>query len=138
MTQPGPFTEDLFNNPERPQTSAYVANNLISRALGKVSNDVHQKVKMDYHQKVTALQDRKRRQQQIFEELQQQEDFYEGKYYYFVLYTCICLSMSRVCNSTPGASPGFGRGGAKIFFFQISEFACREATCCAWRSHAHC
>ena len=37
-----------------------------------------------------------------------------------------------------GASPGFGRGGAKIFFFQIWEFACREATCCAWRSHAHC
>ena len=29
-------------------------------------------------------------------------------------------------------------GGAKNFFFQIWEFACREATCCAWRSHAHC
>ena len=37
-----------------------------------------------------------------------------------------------------GASTGFGRGGAKNFFFQIWEFACREATCCAWRSHAHC
>ena len=30
-----------------------------------------------------------------------------------------------------GASPGFGRGGARIFF-QIWKFACREATCCAW------
>ena len=28
----------------------------------------------------------------------------------------------------PGASPGFGRGGAKKFFFQIWKFACREAT----------
>ena len=37
-----------------------------------------------------------------------------------------------------GASPGFGRGGARINFFQIWEFACREATCCAWQSHAHC
>ena len=27
-----------------------------------------------------------------------------------------------------GASPGFGRGGPRIFFFQIWEFACREAT----------
>ena len=27
-------------------------------------------------------------------------------------------------------------GGAKNFFFQIWKFACREATCCAWRSHA--
>ena len=32
------------------------------------------------------------------------------------------------------ASPGFGsEGGAKNFFFQICEFACREAPCCAWR-----
>ena len=29
-------------------------------------------------------------------------------------------------------------GGGQEFFFQIWEFACREATCCAWRSHAHC
>ena len=29
-------------------------------------------------------------------------------------------------------------GGAKNFFFQIWKFACREATCCAWRSHALC
>ena len=29
----------------------------------------------------------------------------------------------------PGASPGFGRGGGQEFFFQIWEFACREATC---------
>ena len=34
---------------------------------------------------------------------------------------------------TPGASPGFGRGGAKNFFFQICDFACREATCCIAR-----
>ena len=37
-----------------------------------------------------------------------------------------------------GASPGFGRGGGKKLFFQIWIFACREATCCAWRSHALC
>ena len=37
-----------------------------------------------------------------------------------------------------GASPGFGRGGGKKFFVQIWEFACRKATCCAWRSHALC
>ena len=42
------------------------------------------------------------------------------------------LSTQRV--KTAGASPGFGRGGAKKFFFQIWEFTCREATCCAWRS----
>ena len=30
-----------------------------------------------------------------------------------------------------GASPGFGRGGAKKFFFQILEFACRFAMPCA-------
>ena len=29
-------------------------------------------------------------------------------------------------------------GGGQDFFFQIWEFACREAPCCAWRSHAHC
>ena len=29
-------------------------------------------------------------------------------------------------------------GGGKKFFFQIWKFACREATCCAWRSHALC
>ena len=29
-------------------------------------------------------------------------------------------------------------GGGQEFFFQIWEFACREAACCAWRSHAHC
>ena len=29
-------------------------------------------------------------------------------------------------------------GGGQEFFFQIWNFACREATCCAWRSHAHC
>ena len=40
--------------------------------------------------------------------------------------------------SKPGSSPGFGRGGGQEFFFQLCEFACREATCCAWRSHAHC
>ena len=28
-------------------------------------------------------------------------------------------------------------GGAKNYF-QICEFACRKATCYAWRSHAHC
>ena len=37
-----------------------------------------------------------------------------------------------------GASPGFERGGGQEIFFQIWEFACREATCCAWQSHAHC
>ena len=26
-----------------------------------------------------------------------------------------------------GASPGFGRGGGQEFFFQVWEFACREA-----------
>ena len=31
-----------------------------------------------------------------------------------------------------GASPGFGRGGPRINFFQIWEFACGEATGCAW------
>ena len=30
-------------------------------------------------------------------------------------------------NDVPGASPGFGRGGGQEFFFQIWEFACREA-----------
>ena len=34
--------------------------------------------------------------------------------------------------------PRIWEGGAKKFFFHIWEFACREATCCAWRSHAHC
>ena len=38
----------------------------------------------------------------------------------------------------PGASPRFGRGGGQEFFFQICKFACHEATCCAWRSHALC
>ena len=37
-----------------------------------------------------------------------------------------------------GRPQDLGGGGAKKFFFQIWEFACREATCCAWRSHAHC
>ena len=37
-----------------------------------------------------------------------------------------------------GRPQDLGGGGAKKFFFQILEFACREATCCAWRSHAHC
>ena len=38
-----------------------------------------------------------------------------------------------------GAFPGFGRGGGpREYLFQIWEFACREATCCAWRSHALC
>ena len=37
-----------------------------------------------------------------------------------------------------GRPQDLGGGGAKNFFFQIWEFACREATCCAWRSHAHC
>ena len=32
---------------------------------------------------------------------------------------------------TTGASPGFGRGGGKNFFFEILEFACREAMCIA-------
>ena len=36
------------------------------------------------------------------------------------------------------ASPGFGRGGGQDFFFSIWKFACREATCCAWQSHALC
>ena len=35
------------------------------------------------------------------------------------------------------ASPGFGRGGPRIFF-QIWKIASREATCCAWLSHALC
>ena len=29
-------------------------------------------------------------------------------------------------------------GGGQEFFFQIWKFACRFATCCAWRSHALC
>ena len=37
-----------------------------------------------------------------------------------------------------GSSPGFGWGGARNFFFQIWKIACREATCCAWQSHALC
>ena len=32
--------------------------------------------------------------------------------------------------------PRIWEGGAKKYFFQILKFACREATCCAWRSHA--
>ena len=40
------------------------------------------------------------------------------------------LQLYMICT---GASPGFERGGAKNFFFQIWEFACREATCCAMR-----
>ena len=39
---------------------------------------------------------------------------------------------------TQGRPQDLGGGGAKNFFFQIWEFECREATCCAWRSHAHC
>ena len=34
--------------------------------------------------------------------------------------------------------PRIWQGGAKNFFFQIWKFACREATCCAWRSHVLC
>ena len=34
----------------------------------------------------------------------------------------------------PRGVPRIWEGGAKNFFFQIWEFACREATCCAWRS----
>ena len=37
-----------------------------------------------------------------------------------------------------GRPQDLGGGGPRIYFFQIWEFACREATCCAWRSHAHC
>ena len=37
-----------------------------------------------------------------------------------------------------GRPQDLGGGGAKKFFFQIWEFACRKATCCAWRSHAQC
>ena len=33
--------------------------------------------------------------------------------------------------------PRIWEGGGQEIFFQIWEFACREATCCAWRSHAH-
>ena len=36
------------------------------------------------------------------------------------------LCQLRECVST-GASPGFSRGGGQEFFFQIWEFACREA-----------
>ena len=55
-------------------------------------------------------------------------------FYVKLITTTIRTSLGRI----PGASPGFGRGGGQNFFFQIWEFACREATCCAWRSHAHC
>ena len=37
-----------------------------------------------------------------------------------------------------GRPQDLGGGGAKNFFFEIWKFACREATCCAWRSHALC
>ena len=48
-------------------------------------------------------------------------------YYVIIEYNC--------CQGRP---QDLGGGGAKNFLFQIWEFACREATCCAWRSHAHC
>ena len=32
--------------------------------------------------------------------------------------------------------PRIREGGSKKYFFQIWKFACREATCCAWQSHA--
>ena len=40
--------------------------------------------------------------------------------------------------SIQGRPQDLGGGGPRNFFVQIWEFACREATCCAWRSHAHC
>ena len=39
---------------------------------------------------------------------------------------------------TQGRPQDLGGGGGNKLFFQIWEFACRKATCCAWRSHAHC
>ena len=47
-------------------------------------------------------------------------------------------SSSSLDLSPQGRPQDLGGGGAKKFYFQIWEFACREATCCAWRSHAHC
>ena len=38
------------------------------------------------------------------------------------------VTMFRNEHTYTGASPGFGRGGPRIFFFQIWNFACREAT----------
>ena len=43
----------------------------------------------------------------------------------------------RNVDNWQGRPQDLGGGGQEIFF-QIWEFACREATCCAWRSHAHC
>ena len=45
-----------------------------------------------------------------------------GKHSRFnVLFMCRC--------TIAGASPGFGRGGARNFIFQIWKFACREPPC---------
>ena len=47
---------------------------------------------------------------------------------------CICILENIMYQGRPH---DLGGGGPRNFFFQIWKFACREATCCAWRSHAH-
>ena len=44
----------------------------------------------------------------------------------------------QILRINQGRPQDLGGGGQEFLFFQIWEFACREATCCAWRSHAHC
>ena len=61
-----------------------------------------------------------------------------GLFYKMHLYVGRKALVNPYYSLVSGASPGFGRGGAKNFFFEIWKFACREATCCAWRSHALC
>ena len=56
-------------------------------------------------------------------------------------YSCVSQLLPVIAcirDRAQGRPQDLGGGGAKNFFFQIWEFACREATCCAWRSHAHC
>ena len=52
--------------------------------------------------------------------------------------SCISTNIADTNIVDSRGVPRIWEGGGQEFFFQIWEFACREATCCAWRSHAHC
>ena len=50
----------------------------------------------------------------------------------------VVSTLSSKEHSIQGRPQDLRGGGAKNFIFQIWKFACREATCCAWLSHALC
>ena len=54
---------------------------------------------------------------------------------FLVSVLCCCgLCNSLLYEYSSRGVPRIWQGGGQEFFFQIWKFACREATCCAWRS----